>query len=151
VSALAFRNLLEQGDVDGLCAAWGTLFPGMPQPDTREQAEIVMHRARTETQSLALAPRAWSHRWLTERDLPSGLPDALRPSAERMYPRVALAVGISVNMRSAWMRPAVAEVRGAMEHAVLEADADGWLSDSVRVKARMLEAKGRTMRALFGM
>lgn len=122
----------------------------MPQPESPEAAEIVMHRARTEAESVSLRARAYSHAWLLERALPSGLPDALRPRAQRLYPVVALAVGISVGFRSPWMRGAEAEVRGAMENAVLDAQAEGRLSDAPFVKARMDEAKARTMRALFG-
>lgn len=150
MSTLAFRNLLEQGDVEGLRSSWAAVFPNMPQPESREQAEIVMHRARTEAESLPLRPRAYSHRWLSERDLPSGLPDRLKPSAERLYPVVAQGVGISVNTEQDWLKPAMGEVRGAMECAVLDADAEGRLSDTPFVKARMSEARDRTLKALFG-
>ena len=109
-----------------------------------------MHHARTAAESVSLKARAWSHRWLCERDLPSALPDHLKPSAERLYPANKMAVGISVNFRSAWMKGAEAEVRGAMEAEVLNADAHGRIEDAAFVKARMMEAKGRTMRALFG-
>lgn len=149
MSALTFRNLLEAGDVEGLRASWSSLFSGMPQPETREQAEIAMHYARTQANSIALRARAYSHRWLTERDLLSGLPDVLRPSAERMYPVVAAAVGISVNTHNPFLRPAMAEVQGSMENAVMDAYADG-RTDPVFVTARMNEARDRTMRALFG-
>lgn len=150
MGALAFRNLLEAGDVAGLRAAWASIMPGMPQPQTHDQAEIVMHRARTEAESITIKARAYSHRWLCERDLPSGLPDRLKPSADRLYPVVKSAVGISVNARNPYLKPAMAEVRGAMESAVLEADADGLINDTAFVTARMNEAKARSMRALFG-
>lgn len=150
MTALAFRNLLEAGDVDG-CRAWfAANARHLPQAMTRDEAEIVMHRSRTEAASVSFKARAWSHRWLTERDIPSGLPDELKPPAERLYPQRAVAVGISVNFRSPWMRGAEAEVRGAMEGAVLEADAGGRIEDAAFVSARMAEAKARAMRALFG-
>lgn len=150
MSALAFRNLLEIGDVEGLRAFYAQHCPAMPQPATSDQAEIVMHRARTEAESVTLRARAYSHCWLTERDLPSGLPDVLKPRAERMFPRVIESVGISVNFRSPWMQGAEDEVRGSMEHAVLDAYADGKQGDPAFIKQRMAEAKTRTMRALFG-
>jgi hypothetical protein len=109
-----------------------------------------MHRARTAAQSISLRARAYSHAWLCERGLPSGLPDELKPKAQRLYPVVALGVGISVNARNPLLRPAMAEVRGAMEHAVLDAEAEGRLADAPFVKARMDEAREKTMRALFG-
>lgn len=149
----AFRALLEAGDVDALRKAWSRVAPHLPQPASREQAEVVMHHARTQTASLPLRARAWSHRWLSERGLPSGLPDPLRPKAERIYPRIAEGVGISVNFKSAWMKPAAAEVRGAMEDAVSEAYADtrgGQRPDPGFVAARMKDAKARKLRALFG-
>lgn len=150
MDALAFRNLLTAGDVEGCRAFWRRHAPHLPQPETREQAEIVMHRARTEAESVPLAARAWSHRWLVERDLPSGLPDHLRPRAEQVCPVRVNAVGISINTRSEWLRPAMTEVREAMERAVLEADAEGRVEDTAFVSKRMAEARGRTMRALFG-
>lgn len=149
--AAAFRSLLETGDVDGLLSAWASWFPNMPRPANRGQAEIVMHHARTQTESLSLATRAYSHAWLVERDLPSGLPDRLKPSAERLYPRAAPTVGISLNARpTSIIAPALGEIRHAMELAVLDAEADGRLLDSAFVTKRMAEAKAKTTRALFG-
>lgn len=147
---MSFRDLLECGDVDGLRAYWHHHAPNMPQPKSRDQTEIVMHRARTEAASVSPRARSYSHAWLRERSLPSGLPDEMKPHADRMYPVTVLAVGISVNARSPWMQPAMIEVRGAMEHAVLDAEVDGRLADAPFVKARMDEARQRTMRALFG-
>lgn len=147
---MSFRDLLESGDVEGLRAHSACHSPNMPQPESREAAEIVMHRARTEAESISLRARAYSHAWLCARSLPSGLPDELKPKADRIYPVAALAVGISVNARSEWMKPAMAEVYGSMECAVLDAHAHGRLADTPFVKARMNEARERTMRALFG-
>lgn len=150
MSAQSFRQLLEAGDVDGLRKAWLELSPNMPQPETREKAEIVMHMTRTSTQSLPLRPRAYSHRWLQERMLPSQLPDELKPSAERLYPVIAEGVGIALGFRSKWMRPAIGEVRGAMEYAVEDAYADG-RREPAFVKSRMMAAKDKAMRVLFGL
>lgn len=148
---MSFSDLLEAGDVRGLRRHWAAIAPNMPQPKNAEEAEIVMHRARTEAESVSFRHRAYSHHWLNERGLPSGLPDRLKPSAERLYPRVALGVGISVNTRNEYLKPAMLEVRGAMENAVMEADADGKLENAAFVQKRMNEAKDRTMRALFGL
>lgn len=145
-----FRNMLEAGDIRGLRGWYAKHRPAMPQPETDDQAEIVMHIARTETPAVSFRARAYSHAWLCERGLPSRLPDELKPKAERLYPVATIAVGLSVNARNPLIVPAMGEVRGAMEHAVLEADADGRIADTVFVKARMAEARERTMRALFG-
>jgi hypothetical protein len=61
-------------------------------------------------ETVSFKARAWSHRWLTERALPSGLPDRLKPSAERVYSRVVEGVGISVNCRNPVLKPAMIEV-----------------------------------------
>lgn len=136
--------------MDGLRSAWATLFPGLPQIETREQAEIAMHHARTGSASIPLKPRAFSHRWLCERGLPSALPDEMKPSAERLFPVIAEGVLISVNFRSPDMKRAESEVRGAMELAVLDAEADGRLSDPEFVRSRIGEAKSQAIRLLFG-
>lgn len=150
ISGGAFRALLESGDVTGLQSAWANHYPRLPRPRTREQTEIVMHYARTEADSVSFRARAYSHAWLSERSLPSGLPDQLRASADRLYPRVAAAVGISVNAKSPELQPALDGVRVAMERAVLDAEAEGRLTDSPFVVARMGEARRRELRALFG-
>lgn len=144
-----FRALLEAGDIDGLRRHWAAAMPGLPQPDSREKAEIAMHYARTTAESIALRARAWSHRWLSERGLPTGLPDELRPKAERMFPAVAEAVMISVNFSNPLLKPAAAEVRRAMEGAVMDCYTSGKREPGF-VTARMNEARERTLRALFG-
>ena len=150
VNALAFRNLLEAGDVEGCRAYWAAHAPHLPQAESAEQAETVMHIARTASDSVSFRLRAYSHRWLIERDLGSQLPDQLRPAADRLHPERAVAVAISVNFRSPYMKGAESQVRGAMEAAVLEADADGRIEDAAFVSARMSAAKSKAMRVLFG-
>lgn len=149
MSGAAFRALLEAGDVDALRGAWAQVAPHLPQPESHEQAEIVMHHARTASESMTFKARAYSHYWLGERALPSGLPDALKPKAERLYPRIAEAVGIAVKASNPYFKDAAAEVRQAMTDAVEDAYADG-RTDPVFVRARMADAKARTYRALFG-
>lgn len=149
MSSAAFRKLLEAGDVDGLRSAWATIAPHLPQLESREQAEIVMHRARTESATVHFKARAYSHRWLVDRDLPSGLPDELRPRAEQICPTFVQAVGISVNVRNEYLRPVAAEVEKAMAYAVEDAFADN-RKDPAFVSQRMQEAKARTFKALIG-
>jgi hypothetical protein len=149
MSASAFRIALEAGDLATLRGLWASAAPHLPQPASDAEAEIVMHRARTESGAVTLRARAWSHRWLTERNLPSGLPDHLRPKAERLFPIVAEGVMISVKARSEIFRPAAAQIERAMSDAVADAYADG-RKDPVFVRARMAEARARTAKALFG-
>ena len=137
-----FRSLLEAGDVEGLRRAWRQAAPHLPQPKSYDEAEIVMHRARTEAETVGMRYRLYSHRWLLERMLPSGLPSELVPT-------VVEAVGISVNFHSAYLKPAADEVRSAMEYAVLDRFATGDKHPDV-VRTAMVEACEATLRALFG-
>lgn len=141
-----FRDALESGDLPYLRRYWSEAMPGFPQPSERD-AEMVMHHARTGADSVTLKARAYSHRWLEERGFPSGLPDHLKPKAERMYPKTAGAVGISVNTSNPYLRPAVIEVRHAMENAVEDAYADG-RTDPAFVSERMQEARARAWKQL---
>lgn len=143
-----FRAALEAGDARLVRRMWAAFMPNLPQPKPQD-AEAAMHMARTAAETVSLKARAWSHKWLSERGLPSQLPDKLKPSAERLYPRIVEGVGISVNCRNPFLKPAMAEVRRSMEDAVADSYANGD-TDPVRVKARMLEARQRTMRQLFG-
>lgn len=144
-----FRALLEAGDVDALRRAWAKVAPHLPQPKNRDEAEITMHYARTTADSLPLRARAYSHKWLCERELPSGLPVKLKPKAERLYPVISDGVGISINFKNPFFKPAAIEIRTAMEGAVNEAYADG-RRDPAFVTLRMKAARDRAYRALFG-
>lgn len=150
MSDLAFRNLLEAGDVDGCRRYWAEVAPLMPQPGTWHEAEITMHLARTSAESVKFRFRAYSHAWLVERALPSALPDHLKADAAQVCPVRKVAVGIAVGFTKGWMQPAADEVRGAMEQAVLEAEADGRLEDAVYVSGRIAAAKHKAMQTLFG-
>jgi hypothetical protein len=141
-----FRDCLERLDVAGVRAIWATVAPHLPVPPTDELTLVAIHRARTQAESVRFPLRAYSHRWLEERGLPSGLPDALRPKAERMYPVVAEAVGISVTSSVPGLAKAV---QGAMSEAVLDAYASGRREPEF-VKARMLDARDRVKRSLLG-
>lgn len=139
-----FRAALEAGDVRQCRRMWSAFMPHLPQP---ENAEAAMHMARTAAATVSLKARAWSHRWLTERGLPSQLPDKLKPSAERLYPRVVEGVGISVNARSEWLKPAMVEIRHAMEDAVADCYANGD-RDPLIVRPRMFEAREGALKQL---
>jgi hypothetical protein len=146
----AITRSLETLDVSAARGAWGTLFPHLSPPESDADMLTMLHMARTQSDAIGFKLRAYSHRWLTERGYPSQLPDHLKPSAERLYPKVAHAVGISYNFRDEALKPAADMIRGAMEGAVMDADADGKLTDSPFVKARMYEARDKERRALFG-
>lgn len=145
----AFKEALETGDVRRLRRIWQSQFPHLPQPRDRREAEISLHIARTAADTVAFRLRAYSHAWLNERGLPSKLPDGLKPKADRIYPQVQEAVGISLNTSKEWLAPALPIVRKAMADSVEDCFANGD-RDPQLVKAQMMEAKDRTFRSLFG-
>jgi hypothetical protein len=131
-----FKRCLEECDVPGVRALWAHVAPHLPQPRDDEEALASLHGARTYSPAIVFWKRAYSHAWLTERGLPSGLPDHLRPRAERLYPRVVDAVGIAVSARV----PGLAlRVRDAMSAAVEECYFEGRKAPEF-VRARMREA-----------
>ena len=150
MSQAACDQVLRDGDHRRLLKGWSEIFPHLRGPQTEADAKVVMHHARTQNPRIEFKLRAYSHSWLLERALPSGLPDELRPKAQRMYPVVVSAVGISVNTKNEFLKPIVGEVRQSMEYAVLEAEADGKLEDTPHVRKRMLEARKRTYKRLLG-
>lgn len=144
-----FHAALESGDVRLVRCASAKLFPHLPQPASAEDAETAMHMARTQMPSVSFKARAWSHRWLTERGLPSQLPDALKPKAERMYPVVVDAVFVSANSNSPSLKPVAKLVQHAMSDAVEDCYANGDKEPMI-VRARIEEARARTFRQLLG-
>jgi hypothetical protein len=124
------------------------LFLHLPSLGSDAAVLATMHLTRTQVQFLNFRLRAYSHAWLTERNLPSALPDELKPKAEQMYPRIVKGVGISVNTTSEFLEDALTPVREAMEQAVLEAAADGKLDDAEHIKQRMSEAQKLEMHKL---
>ena len=149
MSASEFRQLLESGDVEGCRRYWHTHAPNMPQLQSRAEAEAAMHMARTAAETVRIRARAYSHRWLLDRGLPSQLPDRLKPAAGRLYPAVVEAVGFSVNFRSSILAPAAAEVQSAVTAVIEDCYANGD-KDPELVRARMLDTKDATIRKLFG-
>lgn len=145
----AFREALEAGDVAAVRRLHGIVMPHLPAPKSDVEAEITMHMARTAMAAITPKARYWSHAWLTERAYPSQLPDRLRPSAERMFPRIVEGVGISVNFSSSLLKPAAKLIQKAMGDAVEDAYANGD-RDPILIKARMAEARAKESKALFG-
>jgi hypothetical protein len=140
-----FRQALETLDAALLRKIWAHVMPNMPQPASDEDTLKSAHYARTLMDKMPFKLRAYSHQWLMERGLPSGLPDHLRPSAQRLYPVTVMAVGVAV--KSKWEEVRLG-IQSAMNNAVLEAEGDGKLGDSPHVKRRMSEARERERKAL---
>lgn len=142
---IEMRRCLEECDAVTARKLWAEAAPHLPQPASDEAALATLHHARTQVDFLSDRQRFYSHRWLLDHELPSGLPDHLKPSAERMYPKTVGVVGISVNSQYPAVKRAI---QGAMEAAVLEAYADGHGEHPDIVRARMMEARAREKRGL---
>lgn len=143
----AFRSALGDGDVSRVTSLWANVFPNMPQPRTRAAATGMMHRARTEAESVPVAKRLYSHAWLAERGYPSGLPDPLRPPADQVVPRIVSAVGIAVksmSSRSDRVEEA-ATVEAAMAAAAGDAIESG-VTDDAEVTRAMWAARDAVLR-----
>jgi hypothetical protein len=122
-------------------------------PHLREMSDgevlITIHITRTFSDFIPFRLRAYSHRWLQDHGYPSKLPDHLKPRAERIYPQIVDGVGIAVKAGSDLFKPVVGIIRGAMSDAVLECYADN-RKEPEFVKARMKDAKDKTIRKLLG-
>lgn len=132
-----FRQALADCDIALVRKMWAHLAGHLPQPKDDAEVLTCIHMARTRTLSIAFDKRAYSHRWLVERNLPSALPDYLKPKAERIYPRIVEAVGISVNT-SPERRELGRAIQQAMSEAAMACYAES-NTDPAFVKARMQE------------
>jgi hypothetical protein len=139
-----FRRCLLELDVPGIRQIWRHVAPHLPH-QSDDQILATLHAARTQANSIPHHLRFYSHQWLSERDLPSGLPDELRPLAQRMYPRTVSAVGIGVRSLFGKQRPLAAALEAAMADAVREAYAEG-KTDPAFVRARMQEARNKILK-----
>jgi len=140
----AFREALSAGDVHRVRQLWAAVRPSMPQPKDAAEAEVVMHRARTEAASVPLHKRLYSHAWLEERAMASGLPDKLRP--DPVMSRIVAGVGVSVKSLSGRNSDRAAAIQAAMAMAAGEAMEDGDTDPKI-VSARMWAARDRVLRS----
>lgn len=136
----AFQRCLIELDVVGICDLWFHVSPHLPQPKNNAEALVTLHYARTQAQSIPLRLRCYSHAWLCERGLPSGLPDCWKPKASRLYPHEVKAVGVSVKAMSEASASRARAIEKAMSAAVLECYADG-VTDVDLIRGRMNEAR----------
>ena len=150
--AAELRRCLVDCDVVAIRRLWAHVSPQLPQPETDAAAMVSIHHARTTMATMPLKLRAYSHRWLLDHGFPSGLPDEIKPRAERMYPQIAEGVGISVHT-SPLLKPVGVMIRTAMEGAVMDVYADCCSPDPAFVRARMQEARAsiaKTVREAIG-
>lgn len=135
-----FRQCLIDLDVVGICDLWFHVSPHLPQPKNNDEALATIHYARTQARSIPLRLRCYSHAWLCERGLPSGLPDCWKPKASRLYPHNVNAVGVAVLAMSEANKPMARAIEKAMSDAAMECYADG-VTDVDRIRGRMNEAR----------
>jgi hypothetical protein len=145
----ALRRCLIEVDVAGARALWRHVAPNMPQPESHAAALATIHHARTQMPNIPIRLRAYSHQWLVGQGLPSGLPDRLRPRAERMDFQIADGVGISCNSTSALLKPILPLVQGEMEGAVMECYEDR-RTEPIFVRQRIQEARHAAVKKLLG-
>lgn len=144
----AIRDCLLTLDAPRARAVWHATMAHLPAPASDAEMLATLHAMRTDAdrnfipQSMAL----YSHHWLTERGLQSLLPDRLKPSYARLYPKKVAAVGIALAGRSG--PEACGMIQGAMQCAVMECFGDDD-TDTAIVKPHMMRARFRERRALL--
>jgi hypothetical protein len=140
-----FRRCLEEVDIRGMRRLWAIVRPDLPQPGSDSEIEATIHHARTQAQSMRFRARAWSHRWLLDHGLPSGLADELKPRAERVYPAIVEGVAIAVSQLDGSKTPTDQLVEAAIVAAVEDIYATDLRRrpDPLLVKARIMEVRDR--------
>lgn len=146
-----FRRCLVECDVAGARKLWRHIAPHLPQPKTDYETLAIIHNARTQMDiGVTMKQRAYSHRWLLDNELPSSLPDHLKPYAERLYPRVVEAVGIAVKAGSPERAPLAAEIRKAMEEVAGNCMAERPRKSAEHIRSLMATARARMYKKLLG-
>lgn len=139
------RHVLYSLDVAGARRLWCSISPA-PQPATDDEILATLHLARTQSRAVRFRQRAYSHYWLLDHGLPSGLPDQLRPRAERLYPVVVEGVGVGAMIS----RP----YSSLLQRAAIDAIQDVYANEGAHppvslVKARIDEARRNERRKLW--
>ncbi len=115
----------------------------MPQPESYDEAETIMHQARTAADSMPMHKRIYSHAFLDERGLPSQLPDGMKPPRDRKGPPVifsAALIGVSSFSQQSGRREEAKAMERAMADAVGDMITSG-ITDRERIAKRMWEAR----------
>jgi hypothetical protein len=120
---------------------WKHARPAAAQPENELQAIIMLHYARTKISSMPEKLRLYSHCFLRDYNMPSALPDHLKPKAERMYPVGIRAVGTASGKFGGGKTAFNYAIEKVMSDAVLEVQADGHDLASPVMKARILEKR----------
>lgn len=146
-----FRRCLLDVDVVAVRRLWRHVSPHLAQPQDDDEARATIHYARTQATSIPLKARAWSHKWLLDHGLPSGLPDALKPKAERFYPRIVEGTGFATGGSLALpvFEPLRATIHTAVEAVILD-EYSGRVVNHDLLRGRIQETVDRTIRRELG-
>lgn len=144
-----FREYLVACNIQGVRRLWQHHSPHLPQPNGDYEVQVVIHVARTRMESIPIQLRLYSHQWLLENNLPSHLPDVLKPPAERIGSKFAKGVGIAVMTDDPSKVEAAKAIQKAMGDAVEGAFADG-RTDTPFLRQRMDEARDSAIRRMGG-
>lgn len=150
--AAAVRRCLDELDVNGMRKLHARMYPHLPSPGDNKLVLATMHRARTQRRDMPLRARAYSHTWLLAHGYPSGLPDMLKPKAERIYPRKVGATGFAPSFSSPILKP----IKTHVEHDVGVVILDAYATDKVdridhrKLRSEMLAETARSIRRLVG-
>lgn len=145
-----FRRCIIDIDIPAARKLWRHVAPHFPQPKTDHEALTTIHMARTQMDAMPMQMRAYSHRWLLDSGYPSQLPDELKPQAERMYPRIIEAVGLSINSSSPHLKPVADMVRIAMENTINDAYSNRVRPSLDQIKDMMAQARVKIIKKLLG-
>lgn len=146
----AMRQCLIELDARRARTIWHVIAPHLPRCDSDADMLTTLHVMRTaESHLTRWFPRHlrfYSHRWLLDQGLPSLLPDHLKPSAERMYPKKMRVLGYAP--AGAAGEEACAMIGAAMFTKFAELEADG-TTDKARAEPEIQRARFKERRALM--
>lgn len=129
--AAEFRRCLTDLDAAGIMRIWGHVSPHLPQPENEAEALHALHIARTVSESMPPAAKAYSEAWLKERERRT----------------IAAAVGITViypehrRSRGEDMRDAMSEVVADAYKAGIDLD-----REAKEVKSRIIAVRDKFRR-----
>lgn len=143
----ALRRALEDGDAVEVARVYDAAYPKLPRLAGKDEAEVVMHQARTAAESMRIEKRLYSHAWLVERGLRSKLPDDLKPPGEKVKPVIFSAVGVAVKSLSsrADRVEEAREIERVMVRAAGQMVRDG-ITDRARIAPVMWQARENFIR-----
>ena len=146
--SIEMHRCIRECDIGGYMKLTDHINPDLAPKDSW-QAAFCIHVARTGMRTMPEKLRMYSHCWLRDSGMEkqSLLPDKMKPKAERLYPVGARAVGIATRTQTG----RAMAIRGVMEDAVRECEADGYdLNNRKVVHGRMLEMRQKFIRHADG-